>query len=175
MSSQNIAIVIVFAVLSLGVLAVSLSVVDDESRIAEADRSIDDLALTLTRTACFGTCPVYTLSILSDGSALFEGLAFTDIEGVAETMLSGEQMSAIADEIVLSNFFQYKVDDQCIVFATDHPSVKLEILWHGRARSVDVNLGCEKRLPDPVPGLSDRIDEIANTVQWIGDTEKEWR
>ena len=83
MSSQNIVIAIVLAVLSVGVLAVSLSVVEDDSRILQADRSIDDLNLTLTRTACFGACPVYTLSISPDGSTRFKGVAFTDIEGVA--------------------------------------------------------------------------------------------
>jgi hypothetical protein len=175
MSTQNIAIVFVLAALSLGIGAVSMFVVDEDSRIAEADRSIDDLTLTLTRTACFGPCPVYTLSVFNDGSAQFDGLAFTDIEGVAVTRLSGEQMAAIADEIVDSNFFQYKVDDQCVVFATDHPSVKLEILWHGRTRSADVNVGCEKRMTDPIPHLSNRIDEIVNTMQWIGATEKNWR
>ena len=38
-----------------------------------------------------------------------------------------------------------------------------------------MNLGCEKRLPDPIPELSQKIDEIVDTMQWIGDTEKEWR
>jgi len=173
-TSQNIIIIVVLVVLSLGILSVSLSVTDEDARIAHADSSIDDPGLTLTRTACFGTCPVYTLTILSDGFTRFEGLAFTD-EGVVESRLSGDQMSAIAEEIVRSDFFGYKQDDRCVVFATDSPSVRLNVRWHGRDRSADVNLGCEKRLPDPVPQLAQRIDEIVGTTQWIGDSEKEWR
>lgn len=175
MSSQNTVIVIVFAILSIGVLLISLGITDDDERIAKADRSIDDLALTLTRTACFGTCPVYTLSIANDNSVRFEGIAFTDVEGVVESTLTHDQMAAITEDIVRSNFFGHKHDDKCIVFATDHPSVKLDIRWHRRERIADVNLGCQKRRPDPVPGLADRVDHIVNTMQWIGDTPKEWR
>lgn len=175
MSSQNIVMIVVLAVLSIGILSVSLSVSDDDSRIVQVDRSTDDLNLTLKRTACFGTCPVYTLSVFGGGSARFEGLAFTDVEGIAESRLSDDQMSAIASEIVSSDFFEYEQDDQCIVFATDHPSVSLNIRWHGQERHAEMNLGCEKRLPDPIPKLSQRIDEIVDTMQWIGDTEKDWR
>jgi hypothetical protein len=148
---------------------------DEDTRIAQANASIDDLSLTLTRTACFGTCPIYSLSVTRDGTARFAGVAYTDTEGVAETRLSAAQLSEFVKEIVRADFFGYKQDDQCVVFKTDHPSVILKVLWHGRKRSADVILGCEKRLPDPIPALVDSIDKIVNIMQWIGYTEKEWR
>lgn len=135
MSLRNIVIVIALAVLSIGILSISLGVAEDDDRIAQADKSIDDLKLTLTRGACFGTCPVYTLSIASDGSVRFEGIDFTDAEGVVESTLSHNQMSAIADEIVRSDFFGYRKDERCAEYWTDHAGVKLEIRWHGRESS----------------------------------------
>ena len=175
MSLQNVIVMIVFAVLGVGVLSVSLSVEDEDTRIAQANASIDDLSLTLTRTACFGTCPIYSPSVTSDGTARFEGVAYTDTEGVAETRLSAAKLSEFVKEIVRADFFGYKQDDQCVVFKTDHPSAILKVLWHGRKRSADVILGCEKRLPDPIPALVDSIDKIVTIMQWIGYTEKEWR
>ena len=84
-------------------------------------------------------------------------------------------MAKIADEIVRANFFGYKQDGRCVVFATDNPSVKLGIRGMGESAMRTSNLGCEKRSHDPIPELSRKIDEIVDTVQWIGDSEKMWR
>ena len=48
---------IVFAVPGVGVLSISLSVEDEDTCIAQANASIDDLSLTLTRTAEWGKRP----------------------------------------------------------------------------------------------------------------------
>ena len=145
-----------------------------QNAVMESSGEVREL-ISIRKSPCFGTCPVYTLSVTHDGSVRFEGIAFTDAEGVMESILSPDQLTAIAEEIVRSNFFGYKHDDKCVFFATDNPSVKLDIRWHERERSADVNLGCEKRMPDPIPELADRIDKIVNTMQWIGDTPKTWR
>ena len=85
MSLQNVIVMIVFAVLGVGVLSVSLSVEDEDTRIAQANASIDDRSRTLTRTACFGTCPLYSLSVTRDSTARFAGVAYTDTENAAQT------------------------------------------------------------------------------------------
>src|SRR6059058_5801427 len=38
-----------------------------------ADEIPKDTLITLERTACFGTCPVYKLTISADGKVAFEG------------------------------------------------------------------------------------------------------
>ncbi len=41
--------------------------------------------ITLERTACFGACPVYTLSIYADGTVVYNGERFVDVEGEQTT------------------------------------------------------------------------------------------
>ena len=37
--------------------------------------------ITLQRTACFGACPVYTVSIYADGTVAYNGERFVEVEG----------------------------------------------------------------------------------------------
>src|SRR5256885_15475138 len=43
-------------------------------------RANDD-QITLSRTACFGTCPIYTVTISTNGTVSFEGRRFTKVQG----------------------------------------------------------------------------------------------
>ena len=51
-----------------------------------------NVAITLERTACFGTCPVYQVSIFEDGTVMYNGENFVDV--------TGEQTSSIDPETV---------------------------------------------------------------------------
>src|ERR1041385_1402009 len=44
----------------------------------------NDDSITLSRTACFGTCPIYTVTINSDGAVTFNGLRFVKNVGLAQ-------------------------------------------------------------------------------------------
>ena len=40
-----------------------------------------EVVITLERTACFGVCPVYKLTIYGDGRVLYDGIRFVRTEG----------------------------------------------------------------------------------------------
>ena len=39
------------------------------------------LVITLERTACFGTCPIYKLTVYGDGRVEYEGERFVTVTG----------------------------------------------------------------------------------------------
>lgn len=44
-------------------------------------KKIPQKEISLEKTQCFGTCPIYTINIFSDGTGIYEGKKFVDLEG----------------------------------------------------------------------------------------------
>src|SRR5215467_173822 len=65
----------------------------------------NDDQITLERTACFGTCPVYRLTIKSDGSVTFEGERFTKTTGIATGKISPGDFHSLVNEFEKINYF----------------------------------------------------------------------
>jgi len=55
--------------------------------------------ISYTTTRCFGTCPVYTVSIQPNGIVQFNGIMFTKVEGEKATKVSRDTYIKIANEL----------------------------------------------------------------------------
>ena len=54
-----------------GLLLLALTVNAQDKTLTKKD------SITLERGACFGTCPIYQVSVASDGTVRFEGFNYT--------------------------------------------------------------------------------------------------
>ena len=61
------------------------------------------------RTACFGTCTVYTLAIKNDGSVVYEGKEFVKVKGRAEATISKEKIGELISEFWKIDYFSLQV------------------------------------------------------------------
>ncbi|MCI0516543.1 MAG: DUF6438 domain-containing protein, partial [Woeseiaceae bacterium] len=52
-------------------------------------------SITLERTACYGTCPMYKVTIASEGAVTFEGQRFTKTIGTAKGKMRIVRISGI--------------------------------------------------------------------------------
>jgi hypothetical protein len=59
----------------------------------------------MKRGPCFGTCPVYQLTIYGDGRVIYEGQNFVAVEGTQNTRLEAEQIQALVIAIEDADFF----------------------------------------------------------------------
>ena len=50
--------------------------------------NIKEVVITLERTACFGVCPVYKLTVYGDGRVVYEGKRFVRVEGTITRNIS---------------------------------------------------------------------------------------
>lgn len=75
----------------------------------------------LSRTMCFGTCPVYDVEVKNDGTVKWNGHMHVACLGEEEFLITKNKIKKL--EILLNEFdyrsFSYPEPD---VFATDHPS-----------------------------------------------------
>ena len=96
---------------------------------------------------CFGACPVYKVTISSDGRGVFEGVRFTALTGRRAFRATPAQWRAFRAKLeALHGHGTVELTDQrtCRVMATDMPSV--EVVWSGALRpfAFRANYGCDR-------------------------------
>jgi hypothetical protein len=126
----------------------------------------EDLIIRINRTPCYGTCPVYRMTVKADGNVKFFGQDHTEIKGETEGEISQEKIKQLIEEFKKANFFalqdKYTTED-C---ATDMPSANTTIFINGQVKKIEHNVGC--KAPPELGVLENKIDEIVGTQKWIG-------
>jgi len=125
----------------------------------------DELIITLERTACFGTCPIYTLTIHGDGTVVYEGKDFVKIRGIEESIISQEKIEKLILEFDRADYFSLN-DNYVEHTITDAQSVITSITIDGKVKIIEHYHG-DLSAPETLSNLEDKIDEIANSNQWV--------
>ena len=142
---------------------------------------ISHYAMRLERTACFGTCPTFDLSIDTDGKTLLTMPAsFPIASGRASEMheiefrgeVGHEQRRRLIATLEKGRFWALKSNYSRMV--TDNPSTRIEVRTPERRWSVNVYaVPCQsdrwdpigdksvERVPDVFCGLAEQLDAVA--------------
>jgi hypothetical protein len=129
-------------------------------------------AVALERTACFGRCPVYQISVSPDGVVSYEGKAHVRHLGPATGQISVEQVSFLVSELEKGGYFSFAPrytpgDSACGRYATDSPAVITSVQSGGRAKRIEHDYGCSSA-PGALVVLERRIDEVLGSSRWTG-------
>ena len=125
----------------------------------------DNAVITLERTACFGFCPVYKITIHGDGTVIYEGKDFVATEGKVETTINQEKIKQLISEFEEIDYFSLQ-DEYTERTITDAPSTITSITIDGKTKTVEHYHG-DFNAPEELTNLEKRIDEIVNSEQWI--------
>ena len=117
--------------------------------------------IKMKRTACYGTCPQYEISIYENGLIKYNGKAFVDRLSCFQAVLNTNIIMEIKLHLESINFFQ--LDTAYISAVTDIPSVITEFnLDNKRHRVVDRLNG-----PRELKKIYSLIDSVyANVPEW---------
>ena len=140
-----------------------------------------DTIITLKRTRCFGTCPVYNLVIYADGRVVFEGVEYVKTKGKVESSLTQGQLKLLISGFEKAKYFSlrdsyFTAEDGCPTYWTDNPSAFTSIRINGRSKSVAHYYGCQEKetkrgqgspFPHELTELERKIDMIVGTKQWV--------
>jgi acetamidase/formamidase len=129
--------------------------------------------ITMARGACFGTCPIYKITIASDGTVTFDGANFVKTRGTAAGTITRDDFNKLVTEFENLKFFS--LDDEyvpgsknCGPAATDLPYVTTSIQLNGKTKSVSHYQGClNSTVVHSLFDLDRKIDQIAGTEKWI--------
>ncbi len=126
--------------------------------------------ITLERTPCFGTCPVYKLTVHRSGQVEFEGKDHVQQKGSRRGRISSEDFGKLVKKIEEINFFSLndrydgKRPDGSGVTVTDLPTRKTSVTKGDHTKTVENYF----RGPPGLKELEDLIDEMTKSVRWIG-------
>lgn len=120
--------------------------------------------VSLSRTACFGSCPVYTVKIFGSGRVEFNGERFTCAEGLALSQIPRASAQRLLYAIVESGFTTLPDYDR--QDATDAPGATVLLSLGSYSHRVYHYHGM-MFVPGVVSAIERKIDALATTSQWL--------
>jgi len=150
------------------------------------DVNKDELVISLQRTACFGSCPDYKVTITGDGRVVFQTTPYLDRDDVAnvhrafstesgvrvpgthQTTIEPEGIDELLAKFEQTRFFSLR--DEYRAQVTDNPTYVVTIDTGNGLKSVVDYVGKEAGMPESVTALQDAIDAAAGTERWIEGT-----
>lgn len=122
---------------------------------------------TISQGACFGRCPVYDITLLSDSTLLLNGKNFMNYLGNHKMKLNGQQfsdMNALRSNIKTDTFknnYNNNIADLAAItyyFFDEYNVMKKKIVTQGV-------------YPPPLYELSTHVSKYINNMSWVKDTE----
>jgi hypothetical protein len=162
--------------IAAGVLLMLASCARSQSASSAAESSSSAVALapviTLERTACFGGCPVYTISVSPAGEVQYEGKAHVKKVGTATGKVPPQRVDGLLSELERGGYFTFadryaSPEPTCGRYATDSPTTITSVTLRGRTKRITHDYGCGA-VPGALTVLERRIDEALNSGQWTG-------
>ena len=134
--------------------------------------SADSTLITLERTPCFGTCPVYRVTLSGEGRVAFTGTRFVSRVGTATADLPPERVDTLLRALEAGGYFGFADryvpgEPPCARYATDLPSAITSVTARGRSKTIHHDHGCAGAPPE-LTRLERLIDETAGTARWTG-------
>jgi hypothetical protein len=125
----------------------------------------DDVVITLERTACNGTCPVYKLTIYGDGRCLYEGERFVRVMGIRTFTIPKDRLGRLIsffEEIGFSSFNDSYEEDLVPDMATAITCITV----NGNTKNVRHHYG-DLTAPKELTRLEHMIDKTVNSRRWV--------
>jgi hypothetical protein len=144
---------------------------------AVAETVASDASITsvvLHRSACFGTCAVYTVEVLSNGEVRYSGEEHVKAKGQRTAQIPVDEFKFLVASIGRIGFFalhdRYRsAKDGCPKVWTDNPSADIAVTRAGQTKRVSYYYGCRGLdIFQRIIWLSETIDDVANSAQWVG-------
>jgi hypothetical protein len=128
---------------------------------ASAAPAQEPIRITLERTACFGLCPVYTVTIKDDGSVSYEGVQHVRVSGKQAWTIDPAAVRALARDMEKAGFFEMK--DEYSAPVTDLPSTFTTLEMGARSKRVRDHLGA----PPALKEIEARIDSVSRARDYV--------
>ena len=120
---------------------------------------------TLERTGCYGECPVYRLTVNSDGSVVYVGTRWVKVLGRQVYKVSEAQMTELQAAFEHANFSQLRDYDK--VESTDDDWAHLSYRRGGGYKRVRHYHG-DNAAPPTLGALEDEFDRIVDSGRLVG-------
>lgn len=146
-----------------------------------------DAAITLERSACFGSCPDYRVTVHGDGLVEFDTgndhfagtaaqvhLAYNGhnvlLPGRHTAHVDPATVARLIERFRAAHFFGLK--KEYVYGATDNPTQVLTVRVGNASKAVTDYIGTQAGMPQAVRDLEEAVDTVAGTARWVGGNEQ---
>lgn len=127
----------------------------DISSVNETDE------ISLSRTACFGTCPIYDLKIDASGNVFYNGKAYVENIGTFEGKINKENLKDLFNK--LKNYTWAAYPSKYPIDNVDFPGFRLTYSTNEITKEVIANSNAAEELK----ALAQELDLLIKNVQLI--------
>lgn len=125
----------------------------------------EPVAITLTRSVCFGFCPAYSVTITGEGQVSYVGGQFVNVVGQQQASIPRADVERLLARFDAIGFERLR--DEYLAQVSDVPSYTISLTRNGRTKRVVDYMGVAVGMPDSVRELEDEIDRVAGTARWV--------
>jgi hypothetical protein len=119
-----------------------------------------DVFVSMERTACFGTCPIYKMMVLQNGQALYEGIQHVEMEGRYTSTFSKSEMHSILEKADEYGF--WKLNEKYDSPVTDFPTTFTSLRKGKQVKMVEHRVAG----PGALKAFEDYIDSLIKSKEW---------
>lgn len=131
-------------------------------------RRNSQIAISLERTGCFGSCPSYSVTVNSQ-KIVFTGNSFVVATGNHAAKADPARVRALAAKFISADF--YSMDPVYRAGVTDCATFVVGIVIDGHGWKVEDYMGDWVGMPEVIHELEDAVDELADSQRWINGTD----
>lgn len=132
--------------------------------MAQADDA--EVAVTLERAVCDDDCPVYKVTIYTDGTVVYEGESSVDVEGQQITTIEPEVVQNLVTGFEEAGYFEWD-DEYTEMTDSDQPTIITSVIRDGETKQI-ARYASDSSAPIELPYLEAWIDLAGYTSQWTG-------
>ena len=133
----------------------------DSCRSQVISNQAQNLVISMERTSCFGTCPVYKVEIFDSGLIKFTGESHHEMIGNYRSHIDWKPLQVLREKFRQANFFSFKKEYMSSL--QDLPSTYLYFKDGENEKNV---LDYGNAAPAELKNLEQAIDELIRTNTW---------
>lgn len=126
------------------------------------------LTIKMSRERCFGSCPVYSVTIHGDGNVEYVGEEFVRDRGPRAETLSKAEVQVLLQKFDAASFFS--LEDRAFAWGYDTPRVRVSISLDGREKEVSSDasyVGAKSGPQDLFVQAAVELDKVTNSKRWV--------
>jgi hypothetical protein len=131
-----------------------------------AKTNTEPVEITLQRTACFGTCPDYSVTLRDDGTVVYAGRQYVKTPGEHTWTIEPAAVRALAREMDAAGFFE--LQDAYTAMMTDNPTTFTTLRIGSRTKKVKDYVAGPPKLKD----IEAKIDEVSGVLKYVAPDRK---
>jgi TolA-binding protein len=126
----------------------------------------NDLNISLERTSCFGSCPVYKVSISNDGTVIFDGQSYVNKIGITKSSITIEAVQGLYNDFEKHDVFNLNGRFDEMEDYGDAPFAITSIRANGRLKTIKRYTLPKTPAQTWLIELEKKIDEVSGANRW---------